>query len=301
MKRTFCFISLILGLLFITPVYSLGKPITGASPYLRLNIGAKAHGFGGAFVAVANDATSTHWNPAGLVRLRNIQFLTMCMVNKEFGRNLNYFTLALPFSKFGFGVSWLSSGIKDIQGYNKKDEPTGVFNNKEDALIFSYAHRISDLSLGINFKYITHTLNQKKANGFSSDVGILYRPIENLSFGVVLQSIFGQKMWSTHTESIPLNLRIGVAAKPLDGMICAFEVEGLFQQNLFKYHLGCEYWVMRCLALRSGVDNGSLTFGIGIRFKALFGTKVQFDYVFDSESLNEIKLPLHQVSMGMIF
>ena len=34
--------------------------------YLRIAPGARAAGMGEAYVAVADDATSTHWNPAGL-------------------------------------------------------------------------------------------------------------------------------------------------------------------------------------------------------------------------------------------
>ena len=39
-----------------------------AQPYESL--GVRALGMGGAFVAVADDATAAYWNPAGLVHLR---------------------------------------------------------------------------------------------------------------------------------------------------------------------------------------------------------------------------------------
>ena len=37
-----------------------------AAPYLRDGVGARSLGLGGAFTAIADDATSTIWNPAGL-------------------------------------------------------------------------------------------------------------------------------------------------------------------------------------------------------------------------------------------
>ncbi|MEW5925523.1 MAG: hypothetical protein AB1746_16195, partial [Candidatus Zixiibacteriota bacterium] len=34
--------------------------------FLRIAAGARAAGMGEAYVAIADDATATHWNPAGL-------------------------------------------------------------------------------------------------------------------------------------------------------------------------------------------------------------------------------------------
>jgi len=53
------------GLLGLTLLLS-GVPSRAAAQSFEL-IGARALGMGGAFVAVADDATATYWNPAGLV------------------------------------------------------------------------------------------------------------------------------------------------------------------------------------------------------------------------------------------
>jgi len=45
----------------------------GASPSL-LGSGARALGMGGAFIAVADDATAASWNPAGLIQLETAEF-----------------------------------------------------------------------------------------------------------------------------------------------------------------------------------------------------------------------------------
>ena len=45
----------------------LALPVLAAAQVSFEMVGARALGMGGAFVAVANDATAVHWNPAGLV------------------------------------------------------------------------------------------------------------------------------------------------------------------------------------------------------------------------------------------
>jgi hypothetical protein len=45
-----------------------------AAEFLKVGVGARAMGMGGAFVALANDATASYWNPAGLAQLREAEF-----------------------------------------------------------------------------------------------------------------------------------------------------------------------------------------------------------------------------------
>ena len=59
-------------LLITTMVVGHGEAFAGVSDaaalFLRIAAGARAAGMGEAFVAIADDATATHWNPAGLGR-----------------------------------------------------------------------------------------------------------------------------------------------------------------------------------------------------------------------------------------
>src|SRR5215831_13569687 len=57
MRKTLIFVSLVC-LLAATP----------AAAQIYESVGIRAQGMGGAFVAVADDATATWWNPAGLAR-----------------------------------------------------------------------------------------------------------------------------------------------------------------------------------------------------------------------------------------
>ena len=58
-KGKIVFLALAIGILFVASnVYADVSGSGGAAPYLRMGVGARALGMGGAFVAVADDATA---------------------------------------------------------------------------------------------------------------------------------------------------------------------------------------------------------------------------------------------------
>jgi len=50
-------------------LWAQAKVGTSSSPFLGISIGPRAAAMGGAFSAVANDASSLYWNPGGIARL----------------------------------------------------------------------------------------------------------------------------------------------------------------------------------------------------------------------------------------
>jgi len=113
-------------LLIILPVnaFIIGETILNAAVYKSTDIisspnpvgsGARAIGMGGAFIAVADDATAASWNPAGLIQLEEPEIsivgaytnTRICYnvaehaesnnTNNFKDSNLNYFSVAHPF------------------------------------------------------------------------------------------------------------------------------------------------------------------------------------------------------------
>ena len=79
---------------------------TYALQFLKIPVSARATGMGSAFTAIANDASATYWNPAGLVDMTRTQVsLNHTWWPADIG--LSYATAAfnLPFVPGTFGVS----------------------------------------------------------------------------------------------------------------------------------------------------------------------------------------------------
>ncbi len=101
--------------------------------------GARALGMGGAFIGVADDATSASWNPGGLIQLETPEvscvfsydrlyedrsFETNRGASGEYHVNLydiNYLSLAYPFKKFGRNMI-ISLNYQTRYNFNKRHE-----------------------------------------------------------------------------------------------------------------------------------------------------------------------------------
>jgi hypothetical protein len=64
--RRFIFLGVLLIMVLCLAVQSYAQVSLSTVLFLRIAAGARAAGMGEAFVAIADDATATHWNPAGL-------------------------------------------------------------------------------------------------------------------------------------------------------------------------------------------------------------------------------------------
>ena len=69
----------------------------GAFP--ALGVGARALSMGGAFVALADDADATYWNPAGLAQLQSRQLSSTQSDLLGLGINYNWLSFVQPQSE----------------------------------------------------------------------------------------------------------------------------------------------------------------------------------------------------------
>ncbi|MCK4547134.1 MAG: PorV/PorQ family protein [Candidatus Eisenbacteria sp.] len=214
-----------------------------AGEFLAVGVSARAMGMGGAFVAVADDASAAYWNPAGLAF---IQTRTVLPEHSEnFGGVVNYDDLAYVHPQTGgehasaFGIMVLRLAVQDIPdtrdlpycdstwcGGNENGQydpgervwfdPSRIHwrTDSEVAVFLSYGRELRPgLAVGGTLKPIRKSFAEYSCFGFGADLGFLMRSENGVSVGISLQDFFGTILsWDTGTrETITPNAHLGVA------------------------------------------------------------------------------------------
>jgi hypothetical protein len=268
------------------PVHADEGDAGAAGAYLRMGLGARPMGMGGGYVAVSNDAYASYWNPAGLVQVGNHQIGSMYAV-MTLERDLYYISYAHGNGlDIGVGAGWIRFGVDEIEERDAQGQLIGSFDDAENAYYFSFAKGFASLaSVGVSAKYLTHSLYDVTATGFGFDIGLLARPAEIFSLGLVFQDIGTKVEWDTpsdHSDEYPLNIRGGAAIRLLEGdLLMAADLEKNEEQSM-RLHAGAEYTLARLLALRVGINDGKLTAGVGAS-----ANQLRVDYAYVADKLEE--------------
>ena len=156
---------------------NVSKTGTTGATFLEIPVGARAVAMGSAFVAIASDASSLYWNPAGAARLPKSDALfshTNWIANLKF----DYAAFALPLREFGtLGLSFTALNSDDMPVRTvERPEGTGEFFSAGSfAVGIHYARNLSDrFSLGITGKYISESIWHMQAQAFAIDLGALF-------------------------------------------------------------------------------------------------------------------------------
>lgn len=221
-----------------------------AGEFMALGAGARALGMGGAFGAVANDASAFYWNPAGLAGIEKRQALAMHA--EQFGDLLNYnvgsyvqpSSLVDPARKPAFGFALIHLGVpdqiitnqlthNDLNGNGIVDEGEPLLDENGVPYDESTLPRESDNSfagfgtfaietgagsIGGTLKLIYQdAIAGESSMGIGIDLGYLRRDFltQHLSVGAKLQDATGTYIsWSTGTtEFILPMLKLATAYK----------------------------------------------------------------------------------------
>ncbi|MCI0559433.1 MAG: PorV/PorQ family protein [Nitrososphaera sp.] len=191
MKRSVLSLLLLTVTLAAAAFGQVTKTGTTAGKFLSVGVGAKANAMGGAFSAVANDASALYWNPAGIASFTRYQGgVTHTSLYENLGIQLNYLALVLPagdVGNFGLSATVLDYGEMEV---TTELYPEGIgekFTAASYAFGFSYANQITDnFSAGGTIKYIRETILNSSADGVAFDVGTIFK---TPFYGVVFSSI----------------------------------------------------------------------------------------------------------------
>lgn len=300
-------LKLIILIVLILVNQSLGQVGQGGATglaFLKLGVGGRASGLGEAYSAVADEATATFWNPAGLTFVNNTQF---SFTHNEWIQDISNDFLAFVFPAFKgtIGLSFYSNNVGGIQRRVKPSaEPLGTIEAHDIAFGVSYGHFFnSSFKSGITVKYLYEKIFIESASGFAFDLGFNFQPFDNkLRGALVLQNLGSMGKLLNESIELPKTLRVGLAylieLESLGGtlLLAADEVKILKDKTDLRGNFGAEIQLKEKLALRfgyqTGFDEKGLSGGFGINFN-----RYHFDYGFTpfNSSLGEG----HRFSFGL--
>ncbi len=342
MKKTFT-ISLMITMLTIANlqggfVKNVSKVGTTSAPFLEIEAGARAIGMGGAFVAIANDASAIYWNPAGMTKLkRNEVFLN----HNEWLAGINYDFASLVVkldhaSAIGVSYTGINMGDMEIRTILEPEGTGELFSVNDMAVGLSYARNLTDrFSIGFNGKYIQQTIYHMSASAIAVDIGTLFKTrFHGMTIGMCISN-FGNKMTlrgkdalvkhdidilkegnndrinahlDTDSWSLPLLLRIGVACDVMNTSISRLTVAADAMHpsdNLESVNIGFEFALKEFLFLRGGYTNllledgeESFAVGGGIHYGIRGFASMNFDYAFSDFGILN---NVHRFSIGLSF
>jgi hypothetical protein len=219
-----------------------------AGEFMAPGGGARALGMGGAFAAVAGDASTVFWNPAGIAGIDKRQVLAMHaeqfgdLLNYNFGAYMQPTTLIDPARKPAFGFGLIHLGAPDqpvtndltsvdsngdgIIDYFIDPQGRAIYPDQYDSIrresdnsfagLATFALETGVGSVGGTLKLIYQdAIAGESSVGIGIDLGYLRRNFltQNLSVGAKLQDATGTYIsWSTGTnEFIVPMLKLGTA------------------------------------------------------------------------------------------
>ncbi|MBN1211436.1 MAG: PorV/PorQ family protein [candidate division Zixibacteria bacterium] len=261
---------------------------TSSFSFLKINVGARAVGMGGAFTGLADDESALYYNPSGIASLEGRRFIA--------GYH-NYF-VDLQSGFVGY-IQQLSerqfiAGYINYLNYGdfiKTDElgnvdPNGTFGGGDLLMAATFAVKYNDqFMFGVSGKFIYEKLESYSATGAALDLGGKYTSDRGrYQAGVAIQNLgFQFSALGEEKNDLPLTVRGGLAVKPK-------EIPVMFTGDLIIpidnnpiYAIGGEYLDFKPFYIRMGWNSfgsnyrtadsddkwAGMSFGVGFDHKEL--------------------------------
>jgi hypothetical protein len=273
-----------------------------AGSFLRMGVGARAISMGNTGVAHPTNAYSTFYNPASFGMIDEMMVgLSYSFLSLDRRFEFISFSMKVP-PGAGFSISWIESGVGDLNSYNSIGEISGEINQSANAVYFSFGRQFSEkLSIGVSLKILFEFINDGSdefdysSNGVGFDIGVLYKINEDLMIGGLVKDINSKfkastdkifELGGTTIDKFPVTGKIGAFYQtPLQWLRAAYDFEWS-DKGLKKHHIGLEAVHGKNLALRLGLNGDNLVFGGGIDFK-LWKSTSYLDYAFVPSIVDE--------------
>jgi hypothetical protein len=274
---------------------------TFGGQFLKIGIGARAAGMGGAFVAVADDPSAVFWNPAGIARLDpDKQELQVNHLAWPSDVNVDQATFVFHIGKLPGAVAVHARSLTvDEEPVRDSFHPDGtgeVFDAGFTQFGATYARSFTDkFSAGVNLNLVRMGLAEFSQETITFDLGTLYDVgVAGMKIGFSIQNIGSEVQFIERKERIPTVFRVGTSAQILSRgtshLLGSFEFSHP-PDNSERANFGMEYGFRDFLFLRGGYnfnyDSEKMAAGAGVRFPiSALRTNANLDYAYtDMETL----------------
>lgn len=240
----------------------------GGTPGTFLNYGLtpRTLAMGKSFTGLADDAEAGYYNPAGLVQLMSHD-IKACHSQLYGGFRMEYLGYAFPTRRFGFfGFTLINHGAENIESRVSLTDIRGTYNFRQNAILFSYAYpAFRDLAVGGNIKVVTSNIATFGAVGLGADLGFFLFPKSSITFGGVVQNLFGPNLiYHATADKFPLTFRLGAGVRLYRGQVILSGDLVKPGENSLAPHLGLEFKPLSLLTVRGGMDKNELNAGCGV-------------------------------------
>jgi len=263
---------------------------TFAMQFLKIAPSPRAAGMASAFTALANDATATYWNPAGMVEVTN----TAVSLNHVFWPadiSLDFASAVfnMPFLPGTWGVTARALSL-DPQKERTIFLPEGTgreFDAGDMSFGVSYAQYFTDkFSAGGTVHFIHSGLAEKSVNTYAIDFGLIYRiGYRGMRLGMMIQSLGGKVNYDSRDSKMPTQFKVGLSMLAYQRGIHSLDAIGEFAHpadNTEHLNVGGEYSFNQFFYLRGGYhvqyDAHGAAAGFGLRIDTTQTSDLNFDY-----------------------
>lgn len=270
--------------------------------FLKLGVTSRAISMGEAVVSYSNDASSTHYNPAGMFTGSKVNLVFMHN-EQVLGVRTEFLAGRFMMEKFALGFSVNNTAVDDIEIREIPGEPIGQFDAQNFALGFSVGYKINEMiTLGATGKFLYEKIYVDNSSGLALDLGGLYTK-DKLSVGASISNLGSMSQLKNESSKLPASIRLGGSYLfIIPGITSSLRVglDGykVLDGGVFHANTGAEFLYKDFLAIRvgyqSGYENKSLTTGLGLKYKA-FG----LDYAFVPYKYSQGSS--HTITLGVNF
>ena len=285
---------------------------TVGSSWLKIAVGARAAAMGGAFVGVADDATSVYWNAAGIARIASDKSeLSLNHANWPAGLSFDQMSYVFHMRRIpgAFAVHGRALSMQPMP-VTTAYQPNGTGETFDAGMMnlgLTYARSFTDkFCAGVTGNFISEGLAEYSQQAMAFDIGTLYDVgTLGMRIGMSISNIGSEITYIDRPARMPSIFRVGMSSVLLqraDQKLTGSLEFSHPPDNSERLNLGAEYSFRKYLFLRGGYgfnyDSEGIAGGIGFHVPVSVAGMADVDYAFtDMKDLGGV----HRLSLTFSF